>query len=303
MNNTWNKERALFNESFPQLREIEHSGKKMYIFDSVKWSIPFNLEGSIKFNEQEILDVFKFAFHGKDKHRDNRSGGSIKRTPTQKFFNIFLGKLGEIATQNSFVKNGVKLRNPVDYEVRERNDWDDCDIITLNGKKINVKSSKHSSDMLLLEIKDYNKKGELIYNIGTDKASSFDYFTYVRVAPLKYGRIDKIGYFKDIDESRETLFKFIKSFNWVYEEPFIITNKLLVDNPIKNNYIVKKDNLVKFDLQGGVLGKLSKKRNTPEQVGEYITKMSNSFGYKLDADNYYFPIKYMGRISQYINDL
>ena len=42
----WNKEREKLGDSFPQLRAIEYDNKKIYIFDTLKWSIPFDINTS-----------------------------------------------------------------------------------------------------------------------------------------------------------------------------------------------------------------------------------------------------------------
>ena len=45
----WNKEREKLGDSFPQLRAIEYDNKKIYILDTLKWSIPFNIDIATKF--------------------------------------------------------------------------------------------------------------------------------------------------------------------------------------------------------------------------------------------------------------
>ena len=299
----WNKEREKLGDSFPQLRAIEYDNKKIYIFDTLKWSIPFDVNTSITFIKEEVENVFNFAFNSKGNHRETRTGGQASRNEVQRFFNIFLGKLGEVATFNHFIKNNVNLKTKVDYEIRERGQWDDCDMVTEDNKYISIKSSKFYSNMLLLEKNDYNEKGELIYNLNKNKISSFDYFTYIRIAPIKIGckKIEFSGYGRDFKQNTNDLklelFNFIQSFDWVYEEPFIIEKKFFVDFCIKNNYYVEANNLIKFDEEGNVLLKLSKRKNSLEEINNYIEKIYNTKGgFTLDADNYYFPLKYMKRI-------
>ena len=301
MNSLWEQEKRIFKDSFPQLRAYSFNNENIYIFDELKWSVLFDLTTTKKFKKEDIEIVFEFAFKSKDYHREVRSGGTKGRTSIERFFNIFIGKLCEIGTCEHFIKNKIELKNYVDYKVRNYGEWDDCDIITKNNKKISVKGSKYYSNMLLLEKKDYNQNGELIYNIGTNKISNFDYFAYIRVAPIKYNRIIFKGYGKDYVQKTDNLelelSNFVKSFDWVYEEPFIIEKELFVDTNIKNDYCIEKSNLVRFDKEGNVLLKLSKKRNTNEDILKYIEKMYNSTGFKLDATNYYFPLKYMKRLS------
>lgn len=305
MNNQWDKEKNIFGESFPELRKIKYEEKFLYIFDQYRWSVPFEINKEDVFTEEEILRVFNFAFKSKEFHRSNRSGGTLKRDPIQIFFNIFLGKLGEVATYNYLLRNNIKLKNEIDYEIKGHGEWDDCDIITENNKKISVKSSKYYSNMLLLEKKDYNENGELEYNIGTDKTYNFDYFSYVRIAPVKLNVISKFGYggtFKNNTPYVEKALKsFILNYKWHYEEPFILSKELFLNIAIKNKYFIEKNILIKFDHdeKNKVLLKLSSKINSIEKINEYIKDVYiNKSGFIIDADNYYFPLKYMNKISK-----
>ena len=87
--------------------------------------------------------VFNFSFDSKGSHRETRTGGQAGRNEIQRFFNIFLGKLGEVATFNYFIKNNVNLKTKVDYEIRERGQWDDCDMVTKDNKYISIISIKY----------------------------------------------------------------------------------------------------------------------------------------------------------------
>lgn len=314
MNNQWNKERFVLGQSFPELREIEYKNEKFYIFDEYRWSVPFQLNKENIFNKEEVLKVFNFAFKSKDNHRNHRSGGDLKRDSIQIFFNIFLGKLGEIATYKCLLKNNIELLKDIDYDIKEIGNWDDCDIITKNNKKISVKSSKYYSKMILLEKKDYNDKGQLQYNIGTNKTYDFDFFSYVRIAPMMNNQINQDGYGKDFKNNTDnkiylenSLKKFILNRDWYYEEPFILSKALFLNISINNKdkYFVKKGNKIKFDNEPnkGVLLKLSKNNNIEEKE-KYIEEMFFSkHGFKLDANNYYFPLKYMKKIENIKNEL
>ena len=294
---------------FPKMEDLKYKDNNLYIFDVNNWSIPFNINKSNSFTKEEIENVFNFAFQGKSNHRDYRSGGIEIRNDIKKFFNIFLGKLGEIATYNNLVEKGVKLKNYIDYEVRNKGNWDDCDLVTINDKKISVKSSKSYSNMMLLEKKDYNGKGQLIYNIGTNKTFDFDYFTYVRIAPTLNNQVIFEGYgqnykFNNLEELEKELKEFVFKYNWVYEEPFIITKDKFVNTVIANDYYIKQRFLVKFDKYCNVLFNLSLKNKTEEQINDYIERIFNSkaTSFVLDADNYYFPLKYMNRIKDLLID-
>ena len=62
----WNKEREKLGDSFPQLRAIEYDNKKIYIFDTLKWSIPFDVNTSITFIKEDyrlmhLIDITDMA--------------------------------------------------------------------------------------------------------------------------------------------------------------------------------------------------------------------------------------------------
>lgn len=299
-----------FFKQFPEIRLQQTNNNGFYLFDK-NWGIEFNKDETTLFTNEEILNVFNFAFESKDKHKNYRSGGSIKRNEIQLFFNIFLGKLGEIATYNSLIKNNIELDNDIDFTIRELGEWDDYDLKTKNGKILSVKSSKHFSNMMLLETKNWNKKSELIYNLNTDKSYIYDFHLYSRVVPLKIFKNIKYiypkGYFLDDFiytnniELKEQLYKHIMSFQWAFEDSFIIDN-IFFKKIINMNYILEANNYIVFDTN--VFINLSKKTHSLEEINKYKENcFKNNQKFKLDASNYYFPLKYMFKIKDYKNNL
>lgn len=314
-----------FFRRFPELREktipnIEKNNT-CYIFDINGWSIPFDLENSIKFSKKDIKDVFDFAYESKTSHKKYRSGGTDIRDDLTIFLNIFLGKLGELSTLYSFKNNNIEMEyDNIDYTIRSKGDWDDYDLKTKNGKILNVKSSKHYSFMLLLECQNWNDKTELIYNINTNKSYLYDYHIYSRIGVLKrYGKekyfytqayhskyyLENIEKYKKNNTNyteeniRNLLFNLISDFEWIYEDVFIIDNNYF-KKIINLKHYIKKDRFVLFG--ENVLSNLSLK-NSKEDVNKYILDCYNKPSkFILDANNFYLPLKYMFNIKDYLNN-
>ncbi|KAB7886419.1 hypothetical protein GA417_05570 [Poseidonibacter ostreae] len=192
------------------------------------------------FKDETIEKVFEFAYamtFGDGEHRDHRSGGNIKRKKGQIFINTFQGKLSELAVYLEFFKYNKpaydKLSKP-DFDVYGLGEWDDSDII-LDGIKFSIKSTKFYGNLLLLETKDWNNKGEYLPNLNTTKNSIYDYFVLVRMKPdgEKLMISKRFLYSNEID--KEELYSLIKSVNWEYDVPGYITNddlKTLINNDL-----------------------------------------------------------------------
>ena len=207
------------------------------IFQSVK-----------RFKDDTIDRVFEFAYamtFEDGEHRDHRSGGSISRTRGQIFINTFQGKLSELGVYVTFFKENreafYKLSEP-DFNVYGLGEWDNSDI-EFESVKISVKSTKFYGDLLLLETKDWNKRGEYIPNLNIDKSSIYDFFVLVRIKPdgEKMMKENKILYSNSIDKER--LHSLVKSKLWEYDIPGYITNEDL-KFLINNNFILPKKSLL-----------------------------------------------------------
>lgn len=214
-----------------------------YFIDNKK-----NFETDNTFKDETINEVFNFAYEmtfGEGEHRDHRTGGTMNRKKGQIFINTFQGKLSELGVYNTFYKNNIeaykKLSNP-DFEVYGLGEWDDSDI-ELSNIKISVKSTKFYGNLLLLETKDWNEKGEYIPNLNSDKSSVYDYFVLVRIKPdgEKIMSANRLLYSNSID--KEMLYNLIKSKNWEYDIAGYITNNDLTFL-IKNNFILPQRSLL-----------------------------------------------------------
>lgn len=100
-------------------------------------------------------------------HRDHRSGGSIHRKNGEIFTNTFQGKLAEFIFYYYYMDNYKNYISPPDLEREDLGKWDIVDFTTEKNnerKKVAIKSTKHFSNLLLLETKDWDAKGVYRYN-------------------------------------------------------------------------------------------------------------------------------------------
>lgn len=99
------------------------------------------------------------------------------------------------------------------------------------------------SNLLLLETKDWNKKGEYIPNIGSESSSIYDYFVLVRIKPdLKKTFKSKKLFYSDRIEF-ELIEEVLSELVWEYDVVGAISNETL-KHIIKNNYILPKNSLL-----------------------------------------------------------
>jgi len=222
--------------------KLENRNSNEYYINSTK---RFK-EGNI-FKEGTIKKVFDFAYEmafGNGEHRDHRTGGLLNRKKGQIFINTFQGKLSELGVYNLFfIKPEVykKLSQP-DFDVYGLGVWDDSDI-ELDTIKFSIKSTKFYGNLLLLETKDWNRQGEYIPNINTNKNAKYDYFVLVRIKPdgEKLMKSNKVLYSESI--YREDLYQIVKSSKWEYDIVGYITNSDL-QFIIKNNFILPQNSLL-----------------------------------------------------------
>lgn len=207
-----------------------------------------DFENDNTFKDKTIEEVFEFAYamtFGEGEHRDHRTGGTMNRKKGQIFINTFQGKLSELGVYNMFAENNReaydKLSKP-DFDVYGLGEWDDSDI-ELNKIKFSIKSTKFYGNLLLLETKDWNKKGEYLPNLTIDKNSIYDYFVLVRIKPdgEKLMSNNRLLYSNDID--KKELYSLIKSEIWEYDIAGYITNEDL-KYLINNSFILPQKSLL-----------------------------------------------------------
>ncbi len=136
------------------------------------------------FSKEIIKRVYDFAtgmtFSREGEHRDHRSGGQHRRKNGEIFANAFQGKLTEFGLFKFLGDRGIQISSP-DVAKWELGKWDAIDLLVLN-KKVNIKSTKHFGNLLLLETKDWNSDALYLPNIskGTE---AYDIFVLTRIDP------------------------------------------------------------------------------------------------------------------------
>ena len=122
----------------------------------VNSKVPFssrtNAECDIQDLEQAFLFSWNMTFGATGEHRSYRSGGQLVRNNLQKFCDVFIGKLGEVAFFNISKKRPMVTNiTEIDYECYGLGKWDSSDFIINYQYHIAVKTTKHFGNLLLLE--------------------------------------------------------------------------------------------------------------------------------------------------------
>lgn len=207
---------------------------------------------------EDFLEIFNFAYemtYGDGHHRNNRSGGSQNRNKLFIFNDILRGKIGEFSFYNFIQENSpnTSITQP-DLSIHPKGIWDSGDFV-INGKyHISVKTSKHFSNLLLLESKDYEIQNDrAIYN----PSNSFDNFIFMvraKTNPIQPSILEK--HIKE--KNTQELYEQLKISTQI--SGYISNNDL--KNIISNDYTIKK--------------------------GHTLNQKT-----KIDADNYYIMVKFM----------
>lgn len=216
-----------------EIHSLSQDGNAFYFTNKSEYKV----DGTLK--EKTIEKVFDFAyrmtFASEGEHRSTRSGGSHDRINGEKFANTFQGKIAECAACNFFYKYDQTVYP--DFKVLKLGEWDTVDL-TVNGKEIAVKSTKHFGQLLMLETKDWDSKGRYIPNIGK-KCAEYDAIMLVRMKPscediLKQNRLLYSDFIV-----REELFALLKNYKWSYNFVGFITKSDLKEI-IRQQQIIDK---------------------------------------------------------------
>ena len=160
----------------PRFKKVDYSGNSFEINHKKKFK-PIS-----KISAEGIQNAKSFAkkmtFHKQGEHREYRTGGSIYRSQNEIYRDTFQGKLAEIAFFEFLKSINIKSNSP-DFRTYKKGKWDTFDFI-VGEKKLNVKSTKHFGNLLLLETGDWNDQAEYIPNIKT-KNYIYDFFILIRV--------------------------------------------------------------------------------------------------------------------------
>lgn len=226
---------ATLQHTISEFRRLQKHNNAYYIIEKR----PFIRRGKLK--PETIETVFNFAYEMAftDKHRNTRSGGSKGRTNGEIFANTFQGKIAECAACNFFFRYDESA--VPDFATYEKGVWDSVDI-TVCGKQIAVKSTKHFGQLLLLETRDWDIYGRYIPNIGAS-ICTYDYLLLVRITPSCEDLLksERLLYSSHID--RDRLHQICCSQKWEYDYAGYITRDDLM-YIIRNRYILPKSSLL-----------------------------------------------------------
>lgn len=193
--------------------------------------------------QQEFQQVLDFAYSmcfGDGHHRNSRSGGQYARKNGEKFCHTFQGKLAELVLYNYFTTQGLHCKEP-DFGIHAKGIWDDCDL-EIKNKKINVKSVAFLSNLLLLEAKDWNEKGQYIPNssINSNATTHYDYFVLVRIQPdiKKIFNVARLMFCNEI--KKESIQELIFGQYWSFDIAGYSTNNDLIDT-ITNGFVLPQN--------------------------------------------------------------
>ncbi len=202
---------------------------------------PFNSIDYIP--EEDIKLCFDFSYEmafGEGKHRSFRSGGEKRRSASEIFIDTFQGKISEFSMWHYLHDAGIITSSP-DLSVEGYGKWDSFDL-EFYDLHIAVKSTKHYGNLLLLETKDWNNKGEYIPNLGQD-TSKFDIFVLLRIFPDGEGEMKKNKLLNLDWIEKEPLYCIIQKLQWKYDIAGYITNKDFI-RLIEKNYILPQNALL-----------------------------------------------------------
>jgi hypothetical protein len=242
-----------FNLLRNQIVNVDGQNRDCNFWTSVKSFNPI-----LNFDKNTLIKVLQFSydmtFGDVGIHRDHRSGGTHRRKNGELFINTFQGKLAEFGLYLYLKNNGLNTQEP-DLSKWGKGKWDTIDLI-VNGKKLNVKSTKSKGNLLLLETKDWNDNGRYIPNISVD-GGEYDYFILTRIDPdgesiIKYNRL---YYSNTVDGGIDTLMKYLLNKKWEFDIVGYVTTDDLI-KVINENIIIKQ--------------------------GSYLNRYT-----KMDAENYY----------------
>lgn len=199
----------------------------------------------IPVGDDVISLCFSFAYNmvfGDGHHRNHRSGGQYSRKKGELFANTFQGKIAEFVTYNELINSGLTDLELPDTGIYGKGIWDDTDL-EYKQKKINIKSAAFFSNLLLLEKKDWNDKGEYIPNIDNSSSEKYDFFLMVRIKPdiKQVLQTEKIFYSNEIDEN--VLKSIILNEKWFYDFGGVCS-QLSIKHIIDQNYFLPQNSLL-----------------------------------------------------------
>jgi len=221
---------------------LKQEGDNYYITDKQNFQSIDVVTEKLK---KKVLDfAYDMTFGRTGEHRAYRSGGQKIRRNGEQFINTYQGKLAECGVFLYLWNNGIRNIEKPDFETWELGRWDTVDILC-NGKKLNIKSTKHYGNLLLLETKDWNNKGEYIPNIKKGD-NIYDLFLLTRIRPDGESEMKRMKLlYVDIltNEQENQLKKRMMELAWEFDIAGVITNEMLIEH-INNNRILPQNALL-----------------------------------------------------------
>lgn len=214
------------------------------------------------YDSQQLIQILEFSwdmtYGAKGEHRSTRTGGKISRKNLNKFGDVIIGKLGELAFYNVFKQRPlIKEISPLDFKCYGLTMWDDADFTIRNiynhTFQIAVKTTKHIGNLLLLETDDWiiqNGKAIYVPNQQSNNVGHFDYLFFARVKSEINLLIQNDVYNNYSDsELKSYFFRSIKEMHISTEVVGYISNQDLV-YIIENKYILPQGSLFGAIIQG-----------------------------------------------------
>ncbi len=132
--------------------------------------------------------------------------------------------------------------DPPNMDMMQLNEWDSFDI-EIGEIRINIKSTKRRGNLLLLETKDWNDKGQYIPNLKSGH-SEYDLFVLMRVDPDGEGLMKECGTLYVDEISHDRLEDIILKERWRTNIVGFITGEELVDDVIGKKHILPKKSIL-----------------------------------------------------------
>ena len=238
-----------------KLDEQEQNGQKFYYLGDKK-AKPYQPD-NVEIGSELLWSCFEYAFSiaNEDKQREYRSGGLARRNKLQIFWDAFRGKVAECHAKVFYEHRGCRVRD-IDFDIYDRGVWDRYDLI-INDKIVSIKSSKHFSQLLMLETEDW-KDGKYSGDVY-DEDYTPDYFMFIRTridVPKELERGDNLN--------KERLWQVIQRLDITAEISGLLPFVHFIDQVIKYKYVIRQNEIFKASLK--------------------------SRGVRMDADNYYVKI-------------
>lgn len=231
-------------------RKLTKTDNNYEVNAKVPFSSRTNAECGIQDLEQAFLFSWNMTFGATGEHRSYRSGGQLVRNNLQKFCDVFIGKLGEVAFFNIFKKRPmVNKITEIDYECYGLGKWDSSDFVINSQYHIAVKTTKHFGNLLLLEEKDWVvKDGKAIYlpNQNSESKGVYDFLFFSRVRTDIHDLVKEVNFSKDIDiNNLKNIFftKILKTVSVALEVVGYVSNDNLV-KIIEEGYILPQNSML-----------------------------------------------------------